>query len=95
MSIEMTASLFRSYVNKEKPVRRVSRRKDEEDCGTRNVDTGVDVGVCRRFVVSLKLCCTRAGHASSNRALLYFKDTAHYILLVELCERDSKNIRGW
>jgi len=93
MSIEMTASLFRSYANEEKPVRRrVSRRKDEEGCGTSDVDT--EVNVQRGFVVSFKLCRTRGSRSSPRRALSYFKDTARRILSVELCERDSENIGG-
>jgi len=77
MSIEMTASLFRSYANEEKPVRRrVSRRKDEEGCGTSDVDTEVDVQ--RGFVVSLKLCRTRGSLFSSSCSVVLQRHCAAY-----------------
>lgn len=68
MSIEMTASLFCSYANEEKPVRRVSRRKDEEGCGTgEGCRHGGGCGCCGGgFVASFKLCRTRGSRFSSS-----------------------------
>lgn len=97
MSIEMTASLFCSYANEEKPVRRVSRRKDEEGCGTREgCRHGGGCGCCGEGSLPRSNYAAHAGRASPHRASLsYFKDTcAQGILLVELCERDSENIGG-
>lgn len=74
----MTASLFRSYANEEKSVRRVSRRKDDEGCGTRDVDTRVDVGVQRGFVASLKLCRTRGSRFSSSCSVVLQRHCAEY-----------------
>lgn len=76
----------------ETPYAGVSRRKDEEGCGTRDVDTVVNVGVRRGFVASLKLCRTRGSRFSSSRSVVLQRHCAHRILLVELCERDSENI---
>lgn len=57
------------------PYAGVSRRKDEEGCGTRDVDTVVDVGVRREGSLPRSNYAARAGRASPHRALSYFKDT--------------------
>lgn len=87
MSIEMTASLFCSYANEEKPgTAGKSTKRRRRLWHGRRLSTRGWMWVC---------CGEGSLPRSPHRALSYFKDTrAQGILLVELCERDSENIGG-